>query len=118
MLGICRYHRNSNGWNDVGYNFLVDRYGTIYEGRAGGIGNPVVGAQAQGMNAETTGIANLGTFTGAAYQTPEALDAMARLIRWKLPLHGAPTAGAVSVLSTGGSTSRFPRGTRTVVPAR
>jgi hypothetical protein len=110
VLGICRYHRNSNRWNDVGYNFLVDAFGTIYEGRAGGIANPVVGAQAQGMNAETTGIANLGTFT-AAYQTPAALDAIARIIRWKLPLHGAPTAGAVSVLSAGGSTSRFPRGT-------
>ena len=100
VLAICRYHRNSNGWNDIGYNFLVDRFGTIYEGRAGGIDQPVIGAQAQGYNAQSTGIANLGTFTSVE-QTPEALNAMAALIRWKLPIEGAPTAGTTTLMSAG-----------------
>ena len=115
VLAMCRYHRNSNGWNDIGYNFLVDRFGTIYEGRAGGIDQPVVGAQAQGYNAQSTGIANIGTYTSTG-QTPEALNAMAALIRWKLPIEGAPTAGTTTLTSAGGSSNRFPAG-RQVTPA-
>jgi len=109
VLGICRYHRNSNGWNDIGYNFLVDKYGTIYEGRAGGVDAPVVGAQAQGYNAQSTGIANLGTHTSVR-QSEAGLDAMARLIRWKLPLHGVPTSGSTTLVSAGGATNRFGSG--------
>ena len=110
VLAICRYHRNSNGWNDIGYNFIVDRYGTIYEGRAGGVDQAVVGAQAQGYNTQTTGIANLGTHT-ALPQSEAALAATAKLIRWKLPLHGQPTAGEVALTSGGGSSNRYPSGT-------
>jgi N-acetylmuramoyl-L-alanine amidase len=115
VLGICRFHRNSNGWNDIGYNFLVDKYGTLYEGRAGGIDQAVVGAQAQGYNGQSTGIANLGTHTSVE-QTPEALDAMARLIRWKLPLHGTATGGSVVLTSTGGSSNKYPTGSQVRVP--
>jgi N-acetylmuramoyl-L-alanine amidase-like protein len=108
VLAICRYHRNSNGWNDIGYNFLVDKYGTIYEGRAGGVDQPVAGAQTAGFNYSTTGIANIGDYRGVA-QTPQALHAIARLIRWKLPLSGAPTFGHVTVTSSGGKSVRVER---------
>ncbi|MBA2504958.1 MAG: N-acetylmuramoyl-L-alanine amidase [Thermoleophilaceae bacterium] len=96
VLGICRYHRNSNGWSDVGYNFLVDKYGTIFEGRAGGVDQAIVGAQAAGYNSETTGISNMGTHTSLP-QTEAGLNSIANLIKWKLPLHGAGTAGPVNV---------------------
>jgi hypothetical protein len=115
VLGICRYHRNSNGWNDVGYNFLVDRFGTIYEGRAGGVGAAVVGAQAEGFNSYSTGIANIGTFSTVP-QSQDALEAMARLIRWKLPLHGYPTTGTAVMTSAGGGTNRYRAGTAVRVP--
>ncbi|MBX5469659.1 MAG: peptidoglycan recognition protein [Thermoleophilaceae bacterium] len=114
ILGICRYHRNANGWNDIGYNFLVDKFGRIWEGRAGGVDEPVVGAQAQGYNAQSTGIANLGTYDSTPV-TDAALDAMARLIRWKLPLSGAPTTGTVQLTSAGGASNRFPSGTKITV---
>jgi hypothetical protein len=109
VLSICRFHRNSNGWNDLGYNFLVDKYGVLYEGRAGGINQPVVGAQTQGYNATTTGIANIGDHTSVP-QSAQALDAMARLIRWKLPLHGAPTSGTTPLVSAGGSSNKYRAG--------
>jgi hypothetical protein len=109
VLAICRYHRNTNGWRDIGYNFLVDRYGQVFEGRAGGVDQPVIGAQAQGYNGVSTGIANIGTFTGVA-QTPEAVHANAELLAWKLSLHGLPVTGRVTVTSAGGPSSRYPAG--------
>jgi N-acetylmuramoyl-L-alanine amidase len=110
VLGIARYHRDSNGWNDIGYNFLVDKYGQVFEGRAGGIDQAVIGAQAQGYNSVSTGIACIGTFT-AEPQTEPGLDALARLIGWKLSLHGVPTEGTVVVSSRGGSSNRYASGT-------
>ena len=110
VLGIARYHRDSNGWNDLGYNFLVDKYGQVFEGRAGGIDAPVIGAQAQGYNSVSTGIAVLGTHTQIAGSEP-ALDALARLIGWKLTLHGVPVQGQVTVTSAGGPSNRYPSGT-------
>ena len=110
VLSICRYHRDENGWRDIGYNFLVDRFGQIFEGRAGGIDQPVIGAQAQGYNAVSTGVANLGTFSQAP-QTAAGLSATAELLAWKLSLHGAPVEGRVTVTSAGGPTNRHPVGT-------
>jgi N-acetylmuramoyl-L-alanine amidase len=110
VLAICRFHRDGNGWNDIGYNFLVDKYGQIFEGRAGGIDQPVIGAQAQGYNDQSTGISSLGTFN-AVGQTDAGLSALSKLIAWKLSLHGVPTTGQVTLTSRGGSDNRFPSGT-------
>jgi hypothetical protein len=110
VLGIARYHRNSNGWNDIGYNFLVDKYGQIFEGRAGGIDQAIVGAQAQGWNSTSTGIACLGDFTSVA-NTPAGMNALAQLIGWKLSVHGVPVEGTVTLTSIGGAENKYPSGT-------
>jgi len=109
VLAFARYHRDANRWNDLGYNFLVDKYGQVFEGRAGGIDQPVVGAHAQGFNSVSTGIACIGDFSTVA-QSEAGLDALARLIAWKLPLHGVPVEGQVTVTSGGGASSRHAPG--------
>jgi hypothetical protein len=111
VLGICRFHRNSNGWNDIGYNALVDRFGNIYAGRAGGLGRAVVGAQAQGFNSQTTGVAVLGTHTSTPI-SKAAMRGLARWLAWKLPQHGSDATGKVRMTSAGGETARYPAGTR------
>jgi hypothetical protein len=96
IRGIYVYHRYSNGWNDIGYNFVIDAFGRIWEARAGGIDLPVVGAQAGGYNLESSGVAILGTFDSALPRAA-ALEALARLLAWKLCLHGVPVSGEVKV---------------------
>jgi hypothetical protein len=109
VLSLCRYHRNENGWRDIGYNFLVDRYGQIFEGRAGGVDQPVIGAQAQGYNGVSTGVASIGTFSQER-QSDAGVAATAELLAWKLSLHGAPVTGRVTVTSAGGPSNRHPPG--------
>ncbi|HEY6758372.1 MAG TPA: peptidoglycan recognition protein [Baekduia sp.] len=110
VLSMAKYHRDVNGWNDLGYNFVVDKYGQVFEGRAGGIDQAVIGAQAQGYNSHSTGIANIGTFTDVG-QTDAALTALSRLIAWKMALHGAPVTGEVVLTSAGGEDNRYKSGT-------
>ena len=79
------YHVKSNGWNDIGYNFLVDRYGTVYEGRYGGIDRNVIGAYARGFNTGSIGVAVIGTFSTAAI--PAAAEtSLEKLLAWRLDL--------------------------------
>jgi N-acetylmuramoyl-L-alanine amidase len=110
VLSICQYHRDANGWNDIGYNFLVDRYGQIFEGRAGGITQAIVGAQAQGYNRHSTGVAIIGT-QSVVPVTDETFASLARLIGWKLAIHGLTPIGQVTILSAGGSSNRYPADT-------
>jgi uncharacterized protein with LGFP repeats len=116
VLGICRFHVYGNGWNDIGYNALVDRYGVVYEGRAGGLKRPVVGAQAQGFNSQTTSVASIGDHTTEA-PTPEAQSSILQYLAWKMAMNRAyPVTTPVQLTSGGGPESRYPAGTVITVP--
>ncbi len=98
--GIQLFHVQGNGWNDIGYNFLVDRFGTVYEGRFGGTDRNVVGAHARGFNTGSVGIALLGSYSNA---TPSvaAQDAIARVIAWRLDLAHVDPASFLTFISGG-----------------
>jgi hypothetical protein len=88
MRGIWAYHVQTLGYCDIAYNFIIDNYGTPFEGRLGGIDQPVIGAHALDANSGTTGIAMLGTFS-SVLPSDGALGTLQNLIRWKLYIHGA-----------------------------
>ncbi|HEV2918045.1 MAG TPA: N-acetylmuramoyl-L-alanine amidase, partial [Actinomycetota bacterium] len=105
------YHVRSRGWNDIGYNFLVDRYGRVFEGRYGGITRAVLGAHAGGFNTYTTGVAMLGTFSSS--RPPAAmLASLKRLLAWKLDLTHVDPRGLTALTSAGGANTRYPAGRR------
>ncbi|MFI9773879.1 peptidoglycan recognition protein [Streptomyces sp. NPDC051956] len=113
---IIRYlyagQAGGRNWDDIGYNFLVDKCGTIYEGRAGGVGKAVVGAHAQGFNQGTAGIAAIGTFTAGTPVPPAMVKSIAVLSAWKLGLANVDPRSRVRLTSTN-SLSRFPKGRTT-----
>ncbi|MBO8190421.1 N-acetylmuramoyl-L-alanine amidase [Streptomyces oryzae] len=105
IRAMYRYHVKSSKWRDIGYNFLVDKCGTIYEGRAGGVAKPVMGAHTYGFNSNSTGIAVLGSFDKHR-PSKRAVDAVAKLTAWKLGLFGVGADGKTWLKSGGGNKFR------------
>ncbi len=86
LRSIYYFHTHTNMWCDIAYNFLVDRFGQVFEGRAGGITQAVVGAHALNYNYQSTGVALVGSFTNDA--VPQAMYTSLRaVLAWKLDLH-------------------------------
>jgi len=86
VRGIYYYHTHALDWSDIGYNFLVDRYGVIYEGRYGGITNSAIGAHTYGFNTSSSGVSVIGTFVTASPPSA-ATTSLKRLLAWKLDVH-------------------------------
>jgi uncharacterized protein with LGFP repeats len=106
-------HVKDRGWGDIAYNFLVDKCGTIYAGRAGGTDWPVVGAHTVGFNHDTMGIAAIGTFTAGTTVPQAMIDAIAKLSAWELGLTSTDPRGHTRLTSTSDA-SRYRKG-RSVV---
>jgi uncharacterized protein with LGFP repeats len=79
------YHVKSQKWCDIGYNFLVDKYGQIFEGRRGGMDRAVRGAHAGNLevNTYTMGVSMMGNYDTARL-TPALKDSMVKLIGWRM----------------------------------
>jgi hypothetical protein len=114
VRAIYAYHVDGNGWCDIGYNVLVDRFGQVFEGRYGGVDRPVIGAHAGGFNTDTFGVAAIGDFTTATPADP-MLTAMSRVVGWKLGLHGRDPQGTTTLISAGGPYTGYAAGTPVTV---
>jgi N-acetylmuramoyl-L-alanine amidase len=108
VRGIEVYHVKGNGWNDIGYNFLVDKYGQVFEGRYGGVDKNVIGAHAEGFNTGSVGVALIGTYESAAPTAAEK-TALANLLAWRLDVAHVDPLSTLTYES--GGNARFPVGT-------
>jgi len=96
IRGIYAYHTKTLGWCDIGYNFLVDKYGKIFAGRAGLWELPVHGAHATEWNTDTMGVSFMGNYETATAPAV-MLEAGAKIIAWKLDAFQRNAIGTVTL---------------------
>lgn len=109
IRGIYAYDTKGLGWSDIAYNFLVDKFGRIYEGRAGSITQAVRGAHAMGFNTNTMGVAALGNYETTA--APAVMvDSIAKVAGWKLSQYGVDPTATTKLTSAGGTGAKYAAG--------
>jgi N-acetylmuramoyl-L-alanine amidase/FlgD Ig-like domain len=107
VRGIFLYHVQGNGWNDIGYNLLVDKYGQVFEGRYGGVDRNVIGAHSEGFNTGSVGVSVLGDYSNT--QLPAAAKAsLEQVLAWRLDLAHIDPQSLVNW--TSGGNPKYPRG--------
>lgn len=115
LRSIYSFHAISRGWGDIGYNFIVDKFGRTWEGRYGGIASTVIGAHAGGFNEYTTGVAMLGNYD-EVQPSYELLNSVAAVIAWKFSLYQIYPMNRTTLVSSGGGTAKYPAGTAVDLP--
>lgn len=116
VKAIYTYHSKTLGWCDIAYNALVDKYGQVFEGSAGGLTKPVEAFHTGGFNRDTWGVAMIGNFDDVA-PTPLQLRAVGRLLGWRLGMDDVDPKGTVELESAGSSYTTFPAGAIARLPA-
>ena len=109
VKAIYTYHSKTLGWCDIGYNALVDKYGQVFEGGAGGLAKAVEGTHTGGFNRDTWGVAMIGNFDNVP-PTPIQLRTVGRLLGWRLGMDGVNPKGTVALESAGSHYTTFPAG--------
>ncbi|MBY0442849.1 MAG: LGFP repeat-containing protein [Mycobacteriaceae bacterium] len=115
VQAIYTYHSKTLGWCDIGYNALVDKYGQVFEGSAGGLTKTVEGFHTGGFNRDTWGVAMIGDFDDVP-PTPTQIRAVGRLLGWRLGLAGVDPKGTVTLTSAGSSYTSYPNGATATLP--
>lgn len=111
LRGMYDFHTGEKGWPDLAYNFLVDPFGGIWEGRTGSLAGPVRGDATGGSQ----GYAQLCCFIGdhtSTPPTPEAMAAMGSLLGWLASRYAVDLAPGRRVTFVSRGSNRWPRGRR------
>ncbi len=109
LRSVQAYHMDANGWNDIGYNFAVDRFGRVWEARSGGVTRAVIGGHARGFNTGSTGVVVLGNFE-TAVPSSAAVNSVGSLLAWKFAVHDVDPRTTVAFRAGEGS-PKYPPGT-------
>ncbi len=115
MRSMYAYHTKSLGWCDIGYNFVVDKFGTLFEGRFGGVDKPILGSHTGGFNSNTFGVSMIGNHDLMA-PTAAMRATVERVFAWKLGLYGIKATGTTTYTSGGGASTKWPYGTSVTMP--
>lgn len=104
VRGIWNYHTYGRGWGDIGYNFLVDKYGNIFEGRTGSLASPdtqmPIGAHAAPGNTGSVGVSVMGNYTSKNIE-PAALNGVVNVLAWQFGRAGVDPHGTFSYYDRG-----------------
>ncbi|WP_197521281.1 LGFP repeat-containing protein [Mycobacterium sp. E787] len=115
VKAIYTYHAKTLGWCDIAYNALVDKYGQVFEGSAGGLTKAVEAFHTGGFNRNTWGVAMIGNFDDVP-PTPIQLRTLGRLLGWRLGMDGVDPKGTVALESAGSHYTTFAAGTIANLP--
>jgi hypothetical protein len=114
LRGIQYFHTEVQGWCDIAYNFLVDRFGRIFVGRKGGPSLPTVPGATQGFNTGSTAVSAIGNYEEVPVPGV-VVDAIERILAWRLDVAHLPASGWATMESAGGDNNKYPAGTKVVL---